>query len=354
MSEGNQQPKRAFASWTDKRGSNRTVHVAQALHAELVYSYFRTWHDVRLPAPLRYAFQAWDTVRQLRRIEPTTVVVQSPPFVLGLVGLAYVKLHGANLVIDMHSCTVSGPPWTRFNIIDRFLSRHASVNLCHNHKNIEVLRKWNASNPLMVLSPAMPKEAIYDRDAPVPGFIAQHLRDERLKVLHVNRFLIDDCYREVFETAARMPDVLFLVSGDPNNPHIDRSKLPKNVALIGFVPRLTFMKVMEACDVVLNLTNRPDTLPWSIRECLALGKPFVATGSEVVRRNFEGYGVFTDNSALDLAAKIRKVYDRRNEFVPKMAAYIERDRIRFEKDIRQIIEILRDEQRVGSFEGEAA
>jgi hypothetical protein len=89
---------------------------------------------------------------------------------------------------------------------------------------------------------------------------------------------------------------------------------------------------MAVADVVVTLTRRPDTLLWSIRECLALRRPFVTSDSRVMRLEFEGLGLFTDHSPADLVAKIHRAHERGAEFADGMTAYIARDRERWRRD----------------------
>lgn len=133
-----------------------------------------------------------------------------------------------------------------------------------------------------------------------------------------------------------MPEVQFFVTGDPNRAGFDTSTAPQNVVFSGFLPRPLFLTLMERCDVVLTLTKRPDSLFWAIRECLALEKPFVATGTEVNRHYFGKYGVFTDNSPGDLILKIQDAHRRRDEFIARMRPYIEADKQRWAEDMTRI------------------
>jgi len=72
----------------------------------------------------------------------------------------------------------------------------------------------------------------------------------------------------------------------------------------------------------------------------SLGKPFVATGNEVVVANFDGYCLFTDHSPEDIAAKVVEAHRRRDEFVPKMAQYIEQDKARWQRDVAEVDSLL--------------
>lgn len=332
-------PARAFVSWQRENFSSRSAKLAEALGAHSLQIYKKSVLGVRLPAPVRYIFQGVETFRRLRQLHAREVLVQVPPWPLTATVWLYCRMFGGRFVTDNHTSTFGDRRWRAFNFIDRFFARRAAANLAHNHKNIETLRQWRARNPMMVLSPALWRDEVYDPAANLPDHLAQAAALPGLKVLMVNRFASDDCWREVFNAAALLPDARFFVTGDPAQAGSAVAP-PPNVLLTGFLPKGVFIKLMDACDVVLTLTNRPNTLLWAIRECLALGKPFVATGNEVVVANFNGYCLFTDNSPEDIAAKAIEVHRRRDEFVPKMARYIEQDKARWQRDVSAVDSLL--------------
>jgi hypothetical protein len=327
-------------NWQREKYGFRGAKLAESLGAVPLRIFKKSLLGWPLSAPVRYAFQSIETFRRLWGLRARSVIVQTPPWPLTATVWVYAKLFGARFVTDNHTSTFGDPRWKRFNFIDRFFSRRAVANLAHNHKNLEILRKWNAQNPMMVLSPALWRHEIYDETAELPGPIDEAARSRSIKVLMVNRFAVDDCWRQVFDAARLMPDAQFFVTGDPAHAGTDVEP-PQNAMLTGFLARPVFIRLMDSCDVVLTLTSRPDTLLWAIRECLALGKPFVATGNDVVRANFEGYGLFTDNSAEDIAAKLAEAHARREEFVPRMAQYIENDKRRWDRDMDAIDRLLK-------------
>ena len=331
---------RVFVNWQREEYGFRSSKLAASLGAEPLRIFKKSLLGLPLPAPVRYVFQSIETFRRLRGLRARSIIVQTPPWPLTVTVWLYLKIFGGQFATDNHTSTFGDPRWKRFNFIDRFLSRRAVANLAHNHKNLEILRQWNARNPMMVLSPALWRYEIYDADGELPAGISEAAGRDELKVLMVNRFAVDDCWREVFDAARQMPGTRFFVTGEPGHAGT-AVEPPENVVLTGFLARPVFIKLMDSCDVVLTLTSRPDTLLWAIRECLALGKPFVATGNDVVPANFGCYGLFTDNSPADIAAKVVEVYERREEFVPRMAQYIENDKKRWQHDIDAIDGLLR-------------
>ncbi len=327
--------KKVFIFWcSPEGGSGRGQRLCDALEAQAVHSYIERILGIPLPTPLRYAAQTVHTLYHLLRIRPQQVFVQVPPVFAPLMVALYCKLWGARYANDMHTSFID-PRWQRFHWLHRPLCRNATVNLAHNEANQELLQDWRARNVMLLKSPAVTRKEIFDDSADITPW-EKALQARKRNVLMVNRFAVDDAYLQVIDTAKRMPDTTFFLTGNPKKLQEPLPELPDNVILTDLLPRPVFLKLMDACDVVLTLTLRDDTLLWSIRECLALGKPFVASHWRVVQLEFDGYGLFTNHDPEDLAAKIRDAHQRTSEFVAKMAQYIEQDKLRWKNCIEQV------------------
>ncbi len=332
--------KRVVVAWTREGLGLRSRKLADAFGAQGIHSFRGRLFGVSLPAPVRYVFQSFDTFRKLVGIRPRTILVQVPPFPLTLIVWFYCKLFGADFIADYHSSGLVERKWRRFHRIDRFLARRALANIAHNQNNAEILEAWNAKNPLTVLSPASPREEIIDESVELPDDLERDLARNGLKVLMVNRFGTDDCHNEVLEAAGLMPEAIFFITGDYKLAGLERGGVPQNVSLTGFLDRSVFLRLMDRCDVVLALTSRKDTLLWSIRECLALQKSFVATDSHVMKSNFGEYGMFTDNTPDDIVEKIGQAYSARAELSREMASYVEQDNERWNADVERLEKLI--------------
>ena len=337
-------PRSVFLVWKPEGYAFRLHLFARALNAEVLHSYKDRLMGGKVPAPVRYVLQGFDTYRRLKEKRPGLVVVQTPPWPATFTAWLYCRRYGACFITDNHSSTFTDPRWTVFNFIDRFLFKRALCNLAHNHKNLAVLESWGANNPMMLRSPAVRREAILPDDATVSPELAEQLNTDKLKILYINRFTPLNAWQEVFDAARLMPDARFFITGNPADVNLKPEDIPENVILPGFMPHHSFLKLMDSVDVVLSLTKLKDALAWTYRECLALGKPFVGTNNEVAVANFGEYGLFTNPEPKEIAEKLQEVWRRRDEFVPKMAAYIEADEARWAQDIATITGLIRERQ----------
>lgn len=334
----------AFIFWSAPDALARGPRLAAALGCEPRFHHVGRLGGLRLPALVRYVAQARRTLIDLARTRPAFVLVQNPPIFAVLAVAWYARRAGCGFAIDHHTSFLDRR-WRLFHWLQKLLSRRAVINLAHNEANLRLFQRWELRNAMLLKSPAVTRDELLGL-AEEPGGSAEERGDhaphaadlagDGLRVFMVNRFAADDAYAAVIAVARRMPQARFFVTGDPRRVGLVRAGVPRNVVLTGFLPRARFLRLMDACDVVLSLTRRRDTLPWSIRESMALGKPFVASDGPVIRQEFEGYGLFSDHSPEDLERKIGEVVARRAEFVDRMPSYIAADRVRWERDIAEL------------------
>ena len=325
-----------FLFWCrEGEGSGRGVRMARALGAAPVHVWRGTLGPFRLPTPLRYVAQWVDTARALRCLRPSAIYVQVPPVFALLQAVLYAAPRGIPVAADNHSSFLDGR-WRWFHWLQRPLARRLRANLAHNEANEALLRAWGAGGAVLVKSPAVARGDMLALAAGEDVSAVTAAAGDRLKVLMVNRFAPDDAWREVLRGAEAMPEAHFFLTGDPARAGLAPAAVPANVTLTGLLPRPRFLALMAACDAALTLTLRPDTLLWSIRECLALGVPFTATDSAVTRAEFDGLGEFSAHDPASLRAALLRAVERRAERAEACDAYIARDLERWDRQMAEL------------------
>ncbi|HPN96854.1 MAG TPA: hypothetical protein PLK35_03740 [Candidatus Moranbacteria bacterium] len=337
--------KKAFVIWV--REVKLSEFLAREIGADLVISYIPKRGNFKNPILFRYIDQAIDTWKKLRKIKPDVIFVQSPPIFAVLVVYWYSKLYKTSYIIDTHTAGFIDKKWKFFHFLSRFFAKRALLNTVHNYKNQEFLDLWGIKNSY-VLQFYNPKkeELLGEEEVELPIRLKNKLKSQMdFKVFMVNRFANDDAHREVFQLAAKMPEALFFVTGDAGKLDYEtKIKLPKNIVLTGYLKHKEFIKLMEKSDIVLALTKRKDTVLWSIREILALQKPFVTSDSEVLRHYFDSIATFTDHTPLDMEEKIKEVWKNRFEIKGRIEMFLEKDKERWKKDMAYLQKIIADDQ----------
>jgi glycosyltransferase involved in cell wall biosynthesis len=158
----------------------------------------------------------------------------------------------------------------------------------------------------------------------------------------INRFASDDDYLTVIETAKISHEMNFFISGNYTKANDLPKNLPSNVVLTGYLLHGEFMKLMYRSAAVLAFTKRPDTVLWSVREMLALRKPFVTTDSEVMRHYFSEVALFANSEPDDIKEQMNVAIKKTKEIAQKMEEFLTKDRVRFQVDIDTIHKTLNE------------
>lgn len=332
--------KKAFVIWVQE--VKLSEFLAREVGAEVIVSCYKRWHGFALPVTLRYLIQGIDTYRRLQKLRPEIIFVQNPPITAVLTVYLYARLNGARYIIDTHTAGFLDRKWAFFHPLHRFLARRALWNTVHNYKNLEYLERWNIPHRsvLQFYNPTR-AEVLPHGIKLFPRLEAKLEKNFALKIFMVNRFADDDAWRAVVRTARTMPEAVFFLTGSLRKvPRKIRQKLPANVVLTGYLRHDHFMQLMDRCDVVLALTKRRDTVLWSIREILALRKPFVTSHSDVIQHYFPSVALFSHHTPEDLSRNIRLAWEKRADIHNEMDRFLAADTIRWKNDILELERII--------------
>jgi hypothetical protein len=334
--------KKVFLIWV--REVKLSEFLAQSLGAELIISYKKKWKGWNIPVVLRYIFQGIDSYLKLRKIRPQIIFVQNPPITAVLLAFIYCRFNrGTRYIIDTHTAGFLDRKWIFFHPLQRFLARRALYNTVHNYKNLEIVKQWGITNSGVLQFYNPRKDEILNERATLPERLERKISLKLgTKIFMVNRFANDDAWREVVETARIMPWAFFFITGDSEKISDQLKKtFPANVILTGYLNHAAFISLMHRCDIVLALTKRPDTVLWSIREIMSLGKPFIASNTEVLRHYFGGVAIFSSHDPKELKKKIKEAWAKRFEIKGQIEMFLEKDRKRWQEDIQRIENIIR-------------
>jgi len=310
-------------------------NLGQALGAEVKQIYYQKICGVKLPAILRYLAQGAVTLYILFKNRPGAVIAQNPPVFASLTVLLYCKLSGAKFAIDSHTAAFLDAKWMEYYGFFKYAAKRAALNSCHNYKNLEILKSWGVKSA-MVMQFSNPVYNLEKLNLPLNDKkIEQALKASNLPIMMVNRFAPDDDWKTVVKTAELMPEAVFFITGNPADAKSGLDDLPANVILTGYLSHNEFLKLMRRSNVILAFTLRPDTVLWSIREIMALTKPFVTTDSEVLRHYFAEVALFTKSDAKELKEKISEAIKNETEIKNKIKIFLEKDKIRWNDEIEK-------------------
>lgn len=257
---------------------------------------FSTRRRGMLVAPWKYTYQAARTVRVLMRRRPSLLFVQSPPSFAVLAAWIYSVVSGGRFVIDAHSGAFLSPHWERPRWLRRFLARRALSTIVTNERFAEEIREWGGTASVL-------------RDIPTIFPVGDAIpRDERFTVMVVSTYAADEPLEEIVEAARRLPDVHFLVTGNPERADSAIvARAPGNVEFTGFIPEEVYYATMDEADAVLCLTTRDNTMQRGACEALSMGRPIITSDWELLRSYFSQGTVHVHATADAIAEGVRRM-----------------------------------------------
>jgi glycosyltransferase involved in cell wall biosynthesis len=272
----------SFVAWVryDRRPELLARRLGGTLHNVIHGSQGKLWQ-----APVRYAAQARETWRLLRRERPDVVYVQNPPIFAAIVVAWYARRSGARFIIDSHTSAFQARRWRWSLGMHRWLSRRALTTIVHNAAQAEIVAQWGA--PYTVLG-------FVFGDYPAGTAFS---RNGKFVVAVVSTFEKDEPLDLVFEAARNLPAVSFYVTGDSKRaaPGLLVQK-PENCHLTGFMDYDEYIGLLRGADAVMDLTTRDHTLLMGGFEAVALGKPLITSDWPILRSYFSAGTVHVPNT----------------------------------------------------------
>ena len=251
---------------------------------------------------LRYPALIAKTAALISGSRPSILFVQNPSMVLALFAVSTRWLFRSPVVVDAHNAGVfpfeGKKPWA--NRLTGFILRKADLTIVTNENLARRVRSVGG-RPFVLPDPLPSIER--------PG-AAEPLKGKR-NVLFVCTYASDEPYLEVIRAASMLdPDICVYISGNPKGKERSFSHLlPPNAVLTGYLPEDEYIRLFHAVDAIVDLTTREDCLVCGAYEAVAMEKPMVLSDTSTLRQYFSKGAVFTDNTAEDLARKIKEVLE---------------------------------------------
>jgi capsular polysaccharide biosynthesis protein len=124
---------------------------------------------------------------------------------------------------------------------------------------------------------------------PPPAFevAPPELRPTIGRVLYVTIFAPDEPLQEVVDAARALPDIEFLITGDPRKcPASIRDRVPDNVVFVGYLRGDDYVRALTEADVVLALTTEPTSVMRAAYEAVYAYRPLLVTDWPALREAF--------------------------------------------------------------------
>lgn len=261
--------------------------------------------------------------------KPDLIFVQNPSIVLSCFSVIYGKLFKIPVVVDAHNAGVFpfGGESVLGNRIAAYLFQRASFTIVTNQALAHHI-ETRGGRPIVLPDP-LP-------DMPEPHAL-KRLRGKH-NVLFICSWADDEPYFAVIDAAKLIAkDTFIYVTGNSKGKEKRYAgSLPENVVLTGFLAEDYYIAMLHACDLVVDLTTRPDCLVCGAYEAVSAGKPLITSDSHALREYFSQGVLYTDNSSADIAEKIREGLARRMELAEAIQTLKEEKAAQWAEMMREV------------------
>jgi glycosyltransferase involved in cell wall biosynthesis len=280
-----------YISWAPH--CSRSDYTARELHGTSHMVYWAGLGSRPATVWLKYLGQAVRTWQILFREKPDAVFVMSPPVVAGLVVLPYCALRGIPFVVDAHTGAFLDRRWRHFQWLQHWLCRHAVTTIVTNTHLEARLATQGANATILPDVPVRYPEG------------ASTFEKSVFDVAVICSFDYDEPVDVILDAARALPDIRFLVTGDPKKVERLRLQLPSNLSLTGFLDNVAYGQLLRGADVVMALTTGKHKMLRAAYEAIYQGTPIIISESPMLKEEFPRGAILVENSTSSISAAIR-------------------------------------------------
>jgi glycosyltransferase involved in cell wall biosynthesis len=317
-----------FLVWGPPSHGPRSQVLARELGIERLHFVYATTKRGLFYAPFKYMIQAVQTLALLFRQRPRLVFVQSPPGLAVLFVAIYCLLSGSHYVIDAHTAAFA-PYWTHPRWLYHWLARRAITTLVTNEHLQAIVQNWGG-------------RAFVLRDIPTAFAKIEGMSlDGNFNVLVVNSFGDDEPLRGVLEAARSLQEVQFYVSGKKKNADPELlANVPANVHFTDFLPNEQYYALMSACQAVVCLTTRDNTMQRGACEALWMGKPIITSDWPLLQDYFCKGTVHVQNNVESIRAGIVEMQAQYRQYAAGISELQQMRRQEWEEKTGLLLELI--------------
>jgi glycosyltransferase involved in cell wall biosynthesis len=244
---------------------------------------------------LKYLGQTFQTWGILLRERPDAVFVMSPPVVAGMVVYPYCALRGIPFVVDAHTGAFLDTRWRHFQKLQQWLCRKARTTIVTNTHLAGQLASSGADATILPDVPVRYPRANSSLDK--AGF----------SVAVICSFDYDEPVDVILDSAWALPDIRFLVTGNPRKVERLGLQRPPNLRLTGFLDDAAYGQLLRDVDVVMALTTGKHKMLRAAYEAIYEGTPIIISDSPMLREEFDKGAILVENSPSVIAAAVREM-----------------------------------------------
>ena len=250
----------------------------------------------RFLKPLGYLVNSIRTLGIFLREKPDTVWVQlAPTFLLYIAFLYKLTNKSVNVVADCHN-SMFNPLWLNLPLA-RYLLERCQIVLVHNDHVKQHAEEIGVAPGRLAKLETRPAQVQCDSSG-------QDSIYSRPWVLFPCSFDSDEPIEAVLRAAEQIPDVTIAVTGNTRRAvgRHDLSNIPRNVTLVGFLPKERFNELLCNADLILGLTTSDNVQLSVANEAVGAQKPMVISDTKLLRSLFYKGAVYVETTSAESIA----------------------------------------------------
>jgi len=292
-------PKVIFISWAPH--CSRSDNIAREFGGKSYMVYYGFFGSNYLTVAFKYLFQAAKTWKILMKEKPDVVFVMSPPVFACVPVYIYCKFFKKIYLIDAHTGALLNPMWKPVMFLQKFFSKKAIVTIVTNKYLENIIKGWGGNTFIIT-------------DVPIKFPNVKPKRIKGFNITFINTFADNEPLEIVLETAKRLPQINFFITGRlkdaPSHLIKQINQAPKNVKFTDFLPYAEYVALLKSSDATIILTTEDHTMLRGAYESIYLGKPIIISDFDFLKRVFYKGAVYIDNTANGLQKGIIKMIDK--------------------------------------------
>lgn len=259
----------------------------------------------------RYRETIARTFAALREHKPKILLVQNPSIVLTTLAILLKPFFGYQLMVDAHNEAVIPHNYNNFIIrmLARFLIRYSNATIVTNDVLTNAVKNYGG-NPL-VLPDFLP-------NVDVRPFLLAPKNDEHYELTLISTYASDEPYQEVFSALQKLGNKFKLKVTGKIPAHLNRSQVPTNVELLGFISHKEYWEQLYRSHMVIDLTTMDNCLVCGAYESMAIEKPLLLSANPASLSLFGDYAVHVENNSAAIARGIAELVDNYSQIEKKI------------------------------------
>jgi len=292
-----------FLGWSYSR---RSEDIAIIMGIE--YFYFPLSQRIRF---FQFPLLFIKTLLFLSKKRPEVIFIQHPPVHAILPVFLYCLFTKTQFIIDSHiipGTTITEKPHHHiYLLLHRFYSYYAAVTLFHSDVILKRFKRWRCR--CMVLENPV-------RNLEIKGNFPVR---ERPAVGMVSSFSPDEHILDVIESAKKLKDVYFYITGKKNKipPGLVKSAA-ENICFTGYIKGDDYYEFLKSMDTVIVLTDREESALLGAYETISCGTPLVLSDTWIMRYYFPIGAIFVENRKEAIGKGIRKALEENEKLRREM------------------------------------